>query len=202
MNQTTCPYCQEHLPDRAIFCGACGQQARCTSCREILELNARVCIICGTPASEHKIMPTDHGDPVLHSGINTLQIEENKTGRSLRASLTDAAVDSLSGPLGMFVAGHIDGAMSRDRRVPVHEAMVINNEQRVLPDTVPDGEASSPPTAIAPPLTSPQTDAVKLRRVFCFNSDQLRLDNTHLKATSKSDAAQRLTYLFLICTSG
>jgi hypothetical protein len=42
-----------------------------------------------------------------------------------------------------------------------------------------------------------RTDAEKLRHIFRYKGDQLRLTETRLKAKSKLDAARRLTYLFL-----
>jgi hypothetical protein len=42
-----------------------------------------------------------------------------------------------------------------------------------------------------------RVDAEKLRDIFRYNGDQLRLKETRLKANNKLDAARRLVYLFL-----
>ena len=43
-----CPHCSEALSERGVFCKACAGQARCMSCREVLESGAAACVECGT----------------------------------------------------------------------------------------------------------------------------------------------------------
>jgi hypothetical protein len=141
---------------------------------------------------------------VASHAVNTLKFQETTKGRSLRASLTDTSVNSLSNALGMFISNRVSLGESRERGVSVQGASVTNQAELLLPAITSDpnnqeGEAVVETTvqveAQLPEKT--ETDAEKLQRIFRREGEQLRLMETRLKATNKLDAARRLTYLFL-----
>ena len=82
-----CPQCGTQLQDRAIYCPACGIQARCKQCREELVRDARVCMLCGAPAS-----PADANLTSQLPIVNRIRFVETDKRRSLDAELTDDAM--------------------------------------------------------------------------------------------------------------
>jgi len=92
MNQ--CPMCGDALPDRAVFCPACAKQARCKVCRDILEPNARACVSCGTAVVEGPASPVSE-QPYPSAAINVLHFKEDRRGRALNFSFTDAAMTTV-----------------------------------------------------------------------------------------------------------
>lgn len=199
MNAITCPYCGIGLPDRAIFCGECAHQVRCRSCRDMLEPKARACVMCGALLSESIIDTTIYDGHTSRSGINTLEFDENRTGRSLRANLTDSAVDSLSGPLGMFVAGHLDIHRQRSHGTHSREAVVIDNEPVALPVSVHNTTEPGRPFIVTEPSVAEveDTDQDRLHGIFAYDGQRLRLKGSQLKANSQRDFVRRLVCLFL-----
>ncbi len=87
----TCPFCASALPERAIFCPACAKPARCKSCRDVLEPDARACVSCGTLVGEGFAAAFSATTPPP-TAVNVLQFQEDKGGRSLNFRFTDEAM--------------------------------------------------------------------------------------------------------------
>src|SRR5262245_3199315 len=107
MEAQICPSCKSILPERAVFCPACATQVRCKACHDLLEPKAHACVSCGSLVGE--LAPASLGNRagVASRAVNTLQFEETDRRRSLRAEFTDEAVGSLSGTIGLLMAGRL-----------------------------------------------------------------------------------------------
>src|SRR5581483_4872049 len=87
-----CPSCGALLAERALFCASCAIQVRCKECRELLEKDARACIMCGSAVGAGTASPIVSGNIAQ---MNTLELQEDLRSRSLRISFTDTAIGSL-----------------------------------------------------------------------------------------------------------
>lgn len=130
--------------------------------------------------------------------MNTLEFDETRSGRSLRATLTDEAVGHLSDPFGMFIAGRIADITQRNRQAlsPVLREITTEHDQLPSP-TVSESDNQQADRETVMPNQGHSTDKDKLQKVFRREGEQLRLHESRLKATSKLDAGRRLVYLLL-----
>jgi hypothetical protein len=197
---TNCPSCVAELPDRGFYCPSCTAQARCKSCRELLEPGARACVECGTPVGDGVPAGAD-GRPREAIAPNRIRLEETRTSRSLDVSVTDAAVEHLSEPLSAFLAGGLRDAQASRRRQDRRVADQIA-EQMALPVGDDDaievaGEVIVPPARPGPGPATPSGDRERLRRLFKYDGDRLVLQDKRLKANTKIEFFGRLTCLFL-----
>jgi hypothetical protein len=199
-----CFSCSTELPDRATYCPSCTIQVRCKSqdCRDILELNARACVSCGTLISDSSAITRSNPTSPLSPAVNVLTFDETSKSRSLRAHLTDTAVDSLGQALSSFITNRLD---RRERVTPQNlmqehspygqqqllpgVAEDVNTQEAIIVDTESPGETSSP--------IPPHTEQESVMRFFRRAGNQLQLEDPRLKAANKLDYARRLTYLFL-----
>lgn len=200
MEAFNCPFCNTSLPSRAIFCKSCTKQVRCKTCKDLLELGSLACISCGTPVGEggNSLVAEESTEPAFVSNMNTLEFDETRRGRSLRATLTDEAVGHLSDSFGMFMAGRITDGTQRNRQPlsPVFGEITTEQDQLFLPTSSEnDNQQAERETVISNRGQSTNKD--KLQKVFLYEGEQIRLYDSRLKATSKLDAARRLTYLLL-----
>lgn len=200
MEAFNCPFCNTSLPSRAIFCKSCTKQVRCKTCKDLLEPSSLVCVSCGTRVGEgeNSSVAKKPTKPALISNMNTLEFDETRSGRSLRATLTDEAVRHLSDPFGMFVAGRITDRTQKSRQPlpPVFREIITEHDQLPPPTaSESDNKRADRETVISDQGHSIDKD--KLQRVFRYEGGQLHLHDSRLKATSKLDAARRLTYLLL-----
>ena len=200
MEAFNCPFCGTSLPLRAIFCKSCTKQVRCKTCKDLLEPDSLVCISCGTRVGEGENLSVvkEPTKPALVSNMNTLEFDETRSSRSLRATLTDEAVRHLSDPFGMFMAGRVaDGARkNRQPLSPVFREVTTEHDQ--LPSfTASKSDNWQADREAVISNREQRTDKDKLQKVFRYEGEQLRLYDSRLKATSKLDAARRLTYLLL-----
>ena len=193
-----CPACTAPLPERAYFCAACAAPVRCKHCQELLELNARACIICGAPLGTNGAKPaTDPAMPVM----NTFELEEDQESRTVRLRLTDHAVANVGEALSYVFADRIT-----TRHRPSTASHIVQHSDGVAPplllppdpanEETTDG-ANSTPSAATRPAMEPSSDQARLRHVFEHEGEDLRLEEDDLKADSLQDYARRLTYLFL-----
>ena len=200
MEAFNCPFCNTSLPLRAIFCKSCTKQVRCKTCKDLLEPDSLVCISCGTRVGEGENLSVvkEPTKPALISNMNTLEFDETRSGRSLRATLTDEAVGHLSDPFGMFIAGRITDRTQRSRQPlsPVFREIITEHDQLPSP-VVSESNRQQTDRETVTPNQGHSTDKDKLQRVFRREGEQLRLHESRLKATSKLDAGRRLTYLLL-----
>ena len=102
-----CPHCSDALSERGNFCKACGGQARCLNCKEVLEPGAMACVECGTRVGQ----PCDGvressalSAPALLPNRNTLSYSEDRISRKFEASLTDSAMHGLGDVFGELFA--------------------------------------------------------------------------------------------------
>lgn len=195
-----CQFCDTSLPSRAIFCGSCAKQVRCKACKDILEPDSLICISCGTPVGKDgELLVTEElVRPNQALNLNTLEFDETRKGRSLRARLTDAAVGHLSDSFSLFMAGRMTDGTQSNRRPPSPILEEITAEHDQLPPPATEGVGGYDATReLVVPNQEQTTDKDKLKKVFRYEGEQLRLYESRLKATSKLDAARRLTYLLL-----
>jgi hypothetical protein len=193
----TCPSCGNELSERAVFCGSCTKQARCRACRDILELNAKACVSCGTVVGEgQRTNGSSTVQPTLH--MNTFLLKETTNSRTVEVSFSDAAVVNLGDVLGYV------GSTRIGKRRPLTRTDELNDSQLLLPGTAEignEGDLSEADKSVATAKPGSQTaaelDKERLREIFAQDAERLVLDNLRLKATSQLDASRRLVYLFL-----
>src|SRR5688572_33284598 len=47
-NMNNCIYCSATLSEKGVFCPQCAKQSKCKNCGDLLEVNAKACVMCGT----------------------------------------------------------------------------------------------------------------------------------------------------------
>lgn len=184
-----CPTCAQALSERGSFCKFCGAQARCLTCREILEPDAVACVECGA-----KVGVRPNADPPsLAPAVqrNTLTYREDRNSRHFEASLTDNAIQGLGSVLGdVFIQR---GAI---RPQPSARTESIVDSQIPLPLSPPTDTAhQTPQTGNAAVHDVP--DNTRILRLFHADGTTLELKDNRLKANTGADFLRRLTYLFL-----
>lgn len=201
----TCFSCQSELSVRGTHCPSCGTQVRCRDCNDMLEPGARACVSCGTLIGQGGSLTTNgHAkDGPQNPAVNIIEFDEDTRSRRFRAKVTDGAVDSVSHPLSLFLAGRLGVSVKRARQG--QPSVLIEDPQLVLPGVADeDGgdrlrdEAIEAMALRELPAPKPEgLEAGRLREIFRERDGQLHLEEPQLRATGKLDYAQRLSYLFL-----
>src|SRR5438105_13785358 len=104
--QPSCPYCESTLASRGNFCPSCGNQARCANatCGDQLEADAKACVTCGTLVGHGRADGVARGlISAPADRVNRITYSESDHSKQLDASLTNRAVESLSGTLGAMI---------------------------------------------------------------------------------------------------
>jgi len=201
-----CPHCGAALSERGSFCKVCAGQARCMSCREVLEPGAAACVECGTKVG---VRPDNGGitsipaaAPAIASNRNTLTYHEDKNSRSFEASLTDPAMQGLGDVLGDFFIqrGAVRGAQQQGRfnKVEVFAPAALTNGVDIPPVPPADATDIIPPTSPVAIIGDEQAaEKARLLKIFAVKGNTFELIDNRVKATNLSDYVRRLTYLFL-----
>lgn len=134
--------------------------------------------------------------------INTLEFIETNRGysRTLKASVTNEVGTSLGGALLEAITGGRTSIGTTRNGHPKGQNIDLEEAQ---PASLLDLNQSEDEIIVDAPIqhslasAESRTDAEKLRQIFRYNGDQLRLSEPRLKVNNKLDAARRLTYLFL-----
>lgn len=199
MDSATCATCQTELPARAIFCGNCCTPVRCVNCKDLLDPNAKFCIVCGKRVGDGAASVAHDDDrPVLP--VNKIRYEETTTSRSFEASFTNESAAALGSWLGTM-----PGSLMRDRLVA---SGVINPEvgERSDDPQMPALEQAIKSVQVGEVVEMSATNkearvASELQRVFRREGDEFRLDDPRLKPGSKADATRRFVHLYLLACS-
>jgi hypothetical protein len=187
-----CPSCSVPLTERGFFCASCAAQVRCKQCRELLEKDARACVMCGTAVGSGAASPAANGTA---SPMNTLELQEDTRSRSLRISFTDAAIGSIGETVNHLVSNKLAPQGPRSFRAAGAPATISS----LLP-AGDSGEASQiidgkqVDAKPSPPVTG---DVERMRDIFEIDGENVRLEEHRLKADSRLEYARRLTYLFI-----
>lgn len=205
-----CPACHHNLPDRKdlVYCPKCLTQLWCKnkSCKALLELDAVGCVVCGTPIGEAGITTntspqTHHINGIANLPINTIEfVEASKSySRSFKAALTNEVGTSIGSALITAIGERTSIVTSGNDRAKRQNIHPVETQQLPLFELNQSHDEALVDVSSQHTLASAKSksDADKLRQVFRYNGEQLRLMETRLKAHSKLDAASRLTYLFL-----
>ncbi len=96
--------------------------------------------------------------------------------------------------MGLFLGARLG---TQPRRGGRGGGEAIPDEQLALPMGVPEPSEETEAAEYSPPVVELGTNREKLRRIFDYAAEQLRLIQTRLKAKGKVDYATRLVYLFL-----
>ena len=186
----TCPSCTTTLPERGFYCPSCAVPVRCKHCSEALEANARACVMCGTATGTDGALPTNgHAT----SAVNTFELQEDLKSRTVRLHLTDEAVSHVGEALTAVFADRI---VNRPRPIQRIAQAVTLQAALELPAPATASDVDTP-GAQTPPPPGPGGDQERLRQIFEYAGDELRLEEDRLKADNGQDYARRLTYLFL-----
>ncbi len=201
----SCPSCNGELLEHGTHCPSCGVQARCKSCRELLKFGIRFCVNCGTAVGEAGLAQVNgNGEHATGPAFNIIEIDRDSRSSHFRAKVTDDAINSLSNPLTMYLAGQAGLPVRRGQQPHVTD-VTKDEQQPLLPGLVAeDGDQSAQEKAIGAgtqrALPAPEAEGSeieRLKQLFRARDGELRLEEPQLKATGKLDYAQRLTYLFL-----
>lgn len=90
---SNCLHCGVILSERAIYCSNCCNQAKCKNCKELLEPNSSICVVCGEEVSASR--PASH--------MNTIEYTETKNNRSFKASFTDTVGNNIGEAFGSIL---------------------------------------------------------------------------------------------------
>jgi hypothetical protein len=193
-----CPKCGDVLAERGVYCKACGSQARCLSCKSVLEPGAAACVECGSKVGEvvSSSGTTAVGSQTtIASNRNTLSYREDRGSRLFDASLTDHAMEGLGAVLGeLFVQrGQVRASIAARQSILESPTLEAQTELPLLP------------AAIVAPVIPTQTEpkapiseiAGQIATFFTADGDRLELIDNRLKASNQSDYVRRLTVLFL-----
>ena len=190
-----CPSCSNEISERALYCPQCGAQAKCKVCRDMLDLNARFCVSCGTPVGEGTpVQPESAGSSRADTLHNIIEFSEDTKSRRFRAEVSDNAITSVSQPLALFLGTRIGKQVGRGQRQAsnLDEAIVDEaNDTDIYED---DAHLTIEGVKALPA----GTDLEVLRRIFRRTSDnKLKLEDSRLKQNSQKEFVKRLTVLFL-----
>jgi hypothetical protein len=196
----TCSSCRETLTDRGYHCPSCGVQVKCKSCGELLNANARFCVQCGMAIGQSVLPTSDQNGQESNGTFNIIEVDRDSRSSRFRARVTDHAIDSLSDPLTIYLAGQT--GLSVKRREPLNTQPSVYDQPLLVgltPGDSSDNGALSEKAVQDNLLHSKPADleAQRLKELFREREGKLRLDEPQLRATGKLDYAQRLTYLFL-----
>ncbi len=160
----------------------------CRSCGYGVRETDRFCPSCGS-----QLLLADQQEAVTPRApgqMNTLDYRETAKSRTLSLRFTDMAMErvgsSVTAMLGTVVPLHDSRSPDRPPTGVIDGISAVRTAQ-----------ASTPNTASIQALEA-ETDEERLRRVFRFEDDGVRLDETDFKAVSKKDAVKRITYTFLL----
>ncbi|MBL8240142.1 MAG: zinc ribbon domain-containing protein [Bryobacterales bacterium] len=204
----TCPSCSQALGERGAFCKWCGAQARCTSCKEVLEPQAKACVECGTlvgaplPAGDGGGAKASANTPPteLPAKRNTITWREDRNSRDFQASLTDESMQTVGGFFGELFANRVGRPMQPGmNRLFNRDGATIEINQPQLAAPEPAEQAGTAPAQPpqAPPTPSETDDKIRIGKLFRVNGEALNLIDRRLKAKNGQDYTRRLTYLFL-----
>lgn len=191
-----CPSCNSELPERAIYCGICGAQAKCKACRDILDPKARFCVNCGTPVGEGNPKPVELSNgSAREPSHNIIEFNEDAKSRRFHAEVSDKAIDSISQPLALFFGTRIVKQVNSGQRQVnnTDTASTENNDDIKIP------EGENHPVIDGTKVISVKSDLDVLHQIFRRTSDnKLKLSDPRLKQKdTQRDFVKRLTVLFL-----
>jgi hypothetical protein len=201
----SCPSCKGNLLDHGTHCPSCGVQARCKSCKELLTFGISFCVNCGTQIGEAGLTQVNgNGEHTTGPVFNIIEIDRDTRSSHFRAKVTDDAINSLSNPLTMYLAGQAGLPVRRSQQPNVTD-VTTDEQQPLLPGlAAEDGDQSAQEKAVGtgtqkalPAPKAEGSEIERLKELFRARDGELRLEEPQLKATGKLDYAQRLTYLFL-----
>lgn len=201
MATTLCYSCSSPLPDRAIFCPVCAKQVRCKNCHELLEPNARACIMCGTLIGEGGKEQETNKTNTQNIAANRIEYKETLKMRSFNANFTDQVGSELTETLNLLLS-HRVGVRKDGQRVLYKE---VENQRQLLTEGNSDIENSEEPKDVIDnnqfdrekTVTEDNGDTDRLKKIFRFEDNKITLLEPRIKATTKLDFARRLSYLFL-----
>jgi hypothetical protein len=200
-----CPNCGSLLSERGYFCKACGSQAKCLACRELLEPEAVACVECGVRVGEKpdqlaSVAAASPTSVALAPNRNTLSYREDKNSRVCEASLTDQAMQGLGDVFGELFVQRGATRTASLRRHLTDDGTLIDG-QKSLP-------AGQQPPQEAPPPPSPSTlnrstanpaspDSQRIHSILVPNGETFEVADNRVKAKNYSDYTRRMTYLYL-----
>ena len=183
----TCPSCNEPLTDKGAHCPSCGVQAKCKVCGEFLNHGARFCVHCGAPIGEVGLK-LDGSNGKQNNGVfNIIEVDRDNRSSRFRARVSDHAIDSLSKPLSLYLAGQ--GGLPT-KRSEQHRGEVVIDHQPLLVGlgTEESDNVQSPGTDIKRQslISNPaDLETQRLGEVFRDRDGRLRLDEPQLKVSGK-----------------
>ena len=196
-----CPKCSAALAERGSFCKACGAQARCRNCKDVLEPDAVACVECGTLVGGGSTAngtaapdPTDGAPAGLPANRNAITWREDRNSRDFQASLTDASMQTVGGFFGELFANRVGKPSPSMSRLFNREPNGIDITHQILP---PGQETQHDPPPPPPPPAAETDDKVRIGKLFRENGQTLNLIDRRLKAKNGQEFTRRLAYLFL-----
>jgi hypothetical protein len=184
-----CPTCGNTLSERGAFCKACGAQARCMSCKAVLEPVAAACVECGTKLGA----PLENGQavPVATPQRNKITFREDRNSRSFDADFSDVTMQAVGDVLGEYFGNR--GAAPRQGTPRLFSQEMVEPAAKSLATP-----SNGTPAAIEVEVTTNSSDEMKnVLKFFRPNDDELELIENRLKAKTGMDFVRRLTYFFL-----
>lgn len=170
----SCPNCGVDLPNQAVFCPMCAVQVRCKSCREVLIRGARACIHCGTFAGEG-LDGTKDGTNGSHA-INKITLEETTKRRSLRAELTDVAIQTVGDSFGLLIGNRL--------RQPIVPKQAALEGQLALPEFAGESEGADPEVIAAGFSDNQRIPLIDAKELAGTDGDIVKIIQSHLDSSA------------------
>jgi hypothetical protein len=185
-----CPNCGDTLSERGNFCKSCGAQARCISCKAVLETGAAACVECGTKLGAGP----QNGHPVPASTApqrNKITFREDRNSRSFDADFSDVTMQSVGDVLVEYFENRSASQRQGNPRLFSHDVLEPAAKSLAAPL---GGAAVSVEAEVTPNLSDELKNALKF---FRPKGKELELIENRLKAKNGMDFVRRLTYFFL-----
>jgi len=146
--------------------------------------------MCGTSTGNNGATTAGNGRP--NAAINTFELQEDLKSRTVRMYLTDDAVSHVGEALTAVFADRIT---ARPRGVQRIVSPIDTTGKLLSPALAPQDQGEPPSSAVGDAPTG--GDQERLRKIFEYEGEELRLEDGRLKADSGQDYVRRLTFLFL-----
>lgn len=213
----SCFSCSSGLSERGYHCPNCGIQVRCKQCKELLELNARACVMCGMKIGEESPGEALGANSGVAHNFNTLTIDDYFTPKSRHRKLNARFSDIAAEKLGDVLITHAANRMEDDWRInhksqppplnrqpkplPLFEAPQVTEAETESGFIQGKSEALDPlqgsEKLILAEAVQVQPGSTRISKLISFDGENFRLEEPRLKAQGKLDYAKRLSCLFV-----
>jgi hypothetical protein len=195
-----CIYCSARLSDKGVFCPQCAKQSKCKSCGNLLEINAKACVVCGTLISEGNSNSAKQTSQTDFDNIfelnETTEFDGGKSSRNMRLGCSNEAVSNFADFVEKRIKGtQVVGNVRIEKNAYLPPLNVLPSVENIENEYTQEINESTAVTNTENNYHLSEKEA--LHKIFRKDGNVWKLDEIQLKANNKLDYARRLTFLFL-----